>query len=153
MREDLTERFTGTPILDWIEDIHYAIMDDHVSLWGLLSDANAFGLDANERVEFVRRCLRSIFDAGAVPVVFTGKVTPIFERTDRFGTTRDEIVEAVIADWLASGGSDLEWGAYPFTYQANFDPYGWKDETISGKLSGREKMWLDLGRKAEEQGH
>lgn len=121
MRENLTHRTYGTPILEWIETMADAIEDDHVSLWGILAGAEGYYLDREETIEFARRCIGSLLDAGAVPVVITGMDSPMFAPTDRFGTQRDEIIEAVIADWLANGGGELDWGVYPFTFPKNFD--------------------------------
>ena len=123
MRENLVHPRHGTPILAWIETSAAAIEDDHESLWRILAAAKGYGLDREETIEFARRCIGSLLDAGAVPVVFTGVDSPMFAPTDRFGTRNDEIVEAVVADWLANGGGDLDWGDYPFTFPENFDRF------------------------------
>lgn len=123
MREDLIDAFDGTPILEWIETIPAGIEDDHVSLWAILGAARGYGLDHEETIEFARRSIGSLLDAGAVPVVVTGVDSPMFAPTDRFGTRRDEIIDAVIADWLANGGGELDWGDYAFTFPENFDRF------------------------------
>ncbi|WP_156381404.1 hypothetical protein [Aurantimonas sp. Leaf443] len=95
------------------------INDDHVSLWGLIIDAHAFGLEGEWKIEFIRRCMRSLLNAGAVAVDLTGETYPLFKATTRWGTEREEIIEAIIADWQARGGGDLDWGDYPFTWPEN----------------------------------
>ncbi|GGD93273.1 hypothetical protein GCM10011390_10060 [Aureimonas endophytica] len=118
---DVVENFHDWTASEWIRRIPLDIEDDRVSLWDLLGIAGGLGLDTATRVEFISHCLRSLLDAGAVPVEPTMWAWPPFRRTDRFGTKRDEIVENVIADWQARGGGDLEWGEYPFTFPENFE--------------------------------
>ncbi|GGD93258.1 hypothetical protein GCM10011390_10040 [Aureimonas endophytica] len=111
---DLTEE-------EWVRFIPLQIDDDRVSLWNLLGFARGLELEGLARMDFIRRCLRSLLDAGAVPVEPTIWAWPRFRPTDRFGIERDEIVENVIADWQARGGGDLDWGEYPFSFPENFE--------------------------------
>ena len=87
-----------------------------MGLGGIIDDGHrGFGLEGEALVEFVRKSLRTLVEAGARPWHWG---TP--EDIDRdiplhYGNdTPDEIVEGVIADWLASGGGDLEWGDFRF---------------------------------------
>lgn len=119
MREDLVHPATGWRITDWIRDWPLDIDDLHASLSTPVSAAKLYGLDAEETREFIRRCLRSVLDAGAVPVVVQMEGNFLYARTDRYGTARDEIVESVIADWQARGSPKLEWEDYAFTMPEN----------------------------------
>ncbi|WP_156381403.1 hypothetical protein [Aurantimonas sp. Leaf443] len=119
MREDLVENLSGGTAKKWIEDIPLSIEDDHVSLFKLDIISQGFGFTEEERFEFIRRCMRSLLDAGAVAVDLTGETYPLFKATTRWGTEREEIIEAIIADWQARGGGELDWGEYPFTWPEN----------------------------------
>ena len=76
-----------------------------------------FGLRGEDVVEFVRRSIHAMLDAGGVIMDRTqNEDYPLFLPTARFGTRRDEITEAVIAEWRARGGIEepIGWGEYAF---------------------------------------
>lgn len=78
-----------------------------------------FELSDEEAVEIIRRCIHAMLDAGGVVMDRTKNMDyPLFLPTDRFGTTRDEITEAVIAEWLSRGGFDgkFDWAEYAFAF-------------------------------------
>jgi hypothetical protein len=77
-----------------------------------------FGFRDEELVEFVRLCILHMLEAGGVPIEPRMKddYGPTFQRTDRFGTTREAITDNMLAEWRARGGAEkpLGWGVYAF---------------------------------------
>ena len=86
-----------------------------------------FYLEGNDLVEFVRRCIYALLDAGARP--FTGPIDspPSFHPTDEWGTTREEIADSLIREWQRKGGGELEWWSYPFAFVEDYYPDGWPE--------------------------
>ncbi|SMD09672.1 hypothetical protein SAMN06297251_12652 [Fulvimarina manganoxydans] len=123
MRTDLTSRQTGTPILDWIEQIHTNIEDYDVTL-GLITAAGIsdFGLSGDDLVEFARRCLEKLMAVGAIPVLHEGNDYCPFVPTLRYGRKPEDIVENILASWQAGGGGVTGWGEYSFTMPENILP-------------------------------
>lgn len=120
MREDLRHIAYGTPILRWIQDRAGSARHEFETFSAIVSAGrHGYKLEGDELVEFARRCLYAMLEAGAKPVVFTTGDGPQFRLTDVYGTANDEIVEMIIAEWLADGGGDLPWGVYPFTFPEN----------------------------------
>ena len=123
MRTDLTSRQTGTPILDWIEQIHTNIEDYDVTLGLITANGIAnFGLSGDDLVEFARRCLEKLMAVGAIPVLHEGNDYCPFVPTLRYGRKPADIVENVLASWQAGGGGVTGWGEYSFTMPENILP-------------------------------
>ena len=123
MRTDLTSRQTGTPILDWIEQIHTNIEDYDVTLGLITANGIAnFGLSGDDLVEFARRCLEKLMAVGAIPVLHEGNDYCPFVPTLRYGRKPEDIVENVLASWQAGGGGVTGWGEYSFTMPENILP-------------------------------
>jgi hypothetical protein len=81
----------------------------------------SFGLEGAALVDFVRRSLHALVERGAVPRQWGSPGDPQRNFTLHYGSdTPDEIVEGVIADWLAGGGGDLEWGDFWFALPKTF---------------------------------
>jgi hypothetical protein len=107
---------------DWIALTPGGLDDDvGIGLNGIVADGReGFGLEGSALVDFVRRSLHGLVKRGARPRHWRldGNI-PLHYGND----SPDEIVEGVIADWLASG-RDLEWGDFRFTlpkYDAELD--------------------------------
>lgn len=125
MRDDLIDR-NGFTIQQAIESRPYIAEDEFDTLaWIVYGGTNSFGLEGEELVEFARRCIHALLDAGAKPFVNASFQTPEFHPTGQWGTGRDEITENIIADWQAQGGGELEWGEYPFAFVEHYYPDGW----------------------------
>lgn len=98
----------------WVFDMQHEFADlDMVAGYA----RGAFGLRGEDVVEFARRSIHAMLDAGGVIMDRTqNEDYPLFLPTACFGTTRDAITEAVIAEWRARGGIEgpIGWGEYAF---------------------------------------
>ena len=95
---------------DYIETRPHDIDGDGEGLWRIVPTGRGFGFAGDELTEFVRLCVLSLLNAGAVPVRHGPDDAELqwVEQT-QYGTMRDEIADAIIAEWLASGGGDPPW--------------------------------------------
>jgi hypothetical protein len=116
---------SGRALSDWISTLPKAYeLDDDVGI-GLTTIVQTgkydFGLEGAALIDFIRRSLRTLVEQGARPSHWRApEGIPLHYGND----SPEEIVEGVIADWLASGGGDLEWGDFRFTlpkYDALYD--------------------------------
>ena len=108
---------TGRTISDEIAVAAGALSDDvGVGLSEIVENGRrGFGLEGEALVEFARECLHQVVERGAKPRHWGTISNPERDVPLHYGRdTNDEIVEGVIADWLASGGGDLEWGDFRF---------------------------------------
>lgn len=71
---------------EWARKLPLRIKGDQESLWSILAKAKNYRFEGTERMNFIRFCLRSMLDAGAVPVEPTGWAWPPFRPVTRFGT-------------------------------------------------------------------
>ncbi len=117
MTEEPRHKFYGTTISEMIGFTPSGLDDEiGVGLGGIIDDGRrGFGLDSEALVEFVRKSLRTLVKAGARPWQWGTPNDPDRDIPLHYGSdTPDEIVEGVIADWLASGGGSLEWSDFRF---------------------------------------
>lgn len=102
MIENARHKDTGAPIGEEIAKIPNELSHDAVGLWHIEPTGRvSFGLKDDALVEFVRLTLRGLLDAGAVPVKGAPGSGYEWIRQRQYGTSRDEIVEAVIKEWLS----------------------------------------------------
>jgi hypothetical protein len=106
----------------WIALIPNELNDIGVGLYSVIYDGRyGFGLEGPALVDFVRRSLHALVERGAVPRQWGSPSDPQRNIPLHYGSdTPDEIVEGVIADWLAAGGGDLEWGDFWFALPKTF---------------------------------
>ena len=93
-----------------------------MGLYGIIYDGrHGFGLEGPELVDFVRRSLYSLVERGAKPRHWGKPGDPDRNIPLHYGADSSrEIVEGVIADWLAGGGGDLEYGDFWFALPKTF---------------------------------
>ena len=88
----------------------------------------SYEFEGDDLVEFVRRCIHAMVDAGAQPFDGDiGGVAPDFYPTDKWGRTREEIADALIAEWQRQGGGELPFWSYPFAFVEDYYPDGWPE--------------------------
>jgi hypothetical protein len=81
-----------------------------------------FELEGDELIDFVRRSIYALLERGGKPRHWGSPSHPNRDIPLHYGNdTNDEIVEGVIADWLASGAGDLEWGDFWFALPGTID--------------------------------
>ena len=102
MSKELLHKRYGTPMSEWIELVPGELTQDAVGIFQIVpAGRDGYGLTGSDLSEFVRRCIHGLLDAGAVPVR-GGKGTGygwILQK--QYGTSKSEITEALIAEWLA----------------------------------------------------
>jgi len=95
---------------NYIETRPYDIDGDGAGFWGIVPWGRSFGFEGDDLAEFVRLCVLRLLDAGAVPARHSPKGEPLlWKEQTQYGTTKDEIADAIIAEWLATGGGDPPW--------------------------------------------
>ncbi|MBI4275949.1 MAG: hypothetical protein HY659_14740 [Rhizobiales bacterium] len=122
MNQEARHRVYGTPMSEWIARVPNEMPRDAVGLWQIVpAGRRGFGLDGADLVDFVRRCLHALVEHGAKPVIGGGGTNYEWIYQPQYGQSNSEIVENVIAEWLASGGGDTDpgglWFALPEMYQ------------------------------------
>jgi hypothetical protein len=116
------DKWGGRTVDEWIADrlreldVTAVGPNDPVGMWLIVPAGRYdFGLQGEVLVAFVRRTVLALLRAGAMPV--TRDDAPVGWRVlEEYGRNPDEIADAVIAEWLASGGGDPDdkvWFARP----------------------------------------
>jgi hypothetical protein len=94
-------------VADYIETRPYDIDGDGEALWRIIPTGRGFGFEGPELAEFVRLCVMRLLEAGAVPVRHGPHDAELqWKEQTQYGTKKEEIADAIIAEWLASGGGD-----------------------------------------------
>jgi hypothetical protein len=102
MTTDPIDIVSGAPMSEWIATMPDSLSDVPVGMWRLVPCGKSFGLEGEALVDFLRRCIHALIDAGAMPVRGAGKPNTWVLQT-QYGVNKYEIAEAVIAEWLAEG--------------------------------------------------
>ena len=126
MTIDPINKYSGIPMSESISRYAGSLEIDGVSLESLVEGGrDSFGIDGEELVSYVRRCLLTIFGTGAKPVRFgrwekiknPSRGSPdyyyIWVAQDGYGETPEEMAETVIARWL-SGEEEISIGGLWF---------------------------------------
>jgi hypothetical protein len=100
-----------------------SLNDLPVGLWQIVGHARqGFDLEGDALIEFIRRSIYALLDAGALPVRGAGIVgVEKWILQPQYGRTKQEIAEAVIAEWLRDGAPTPEtwtglWFGLPRSY-------------------------------------
>lgn len=129
MISHLKSKRNGRSMNEFIEGRLERADEEFDSLDTIIANAkDEFSPTHDQLVEIVRHCIHRLVDAGARP--FTDDSIgspPEFHPTDKWGTTRDEITEAIIADWQDHPIGELDWGRYPFAFVEKYYPDGWPE--------------------------
>jgi hypothetical protein len=97
-------------VAGYIETRPYDIDGDGEALWRIIPTGRGFGFEGPELAEFVRLCVMRLLEAGAVPVRHGPHDAELqWKEQTQYGTKKEEIADAIIAEWLASGGGDPPW--------------------------------------------
>jgi hypothetical protein len=108
---DLTRRHVrGFAVAEFLEGLPLEIDSDGEGLWSIVPSGRGFGFAGPELAEFVRLCVMRLLEAGAVPV----RPSPPGERKvwteqTQYGIAKEEIADAIVAEWQAAGGDDPPW--------------------------------------------
>ncbi|GGD94577.1 hypothetical protein GCM10011390_11670 [Aureimonas endophytica] len=119
----------GTSVEDRIEGSVYRARDEFETLDAIVTNGiRSWQFQGDDLIEFVRRCIYAMVDAGAKPFDGDiGGVAPNFYPTDRWGTTREDIADSLIAEWQRQGGGELPFWSYAFAFVEDYYPDGWPE--------------------------
>jgi hypothetical protein len=107
MMTEPKDRIFGTPLDKWLEALPLDMSDTPVGLWRLVPRAEDFGFADARRVDFLRRAIRALLDAGGMPVRGAGLPGRWVLQT-QYGAAKPAIVAAVVAEWQAQGSPTPE---------------------------------------------
>ena len=92
----------GVSVSAYIDSIPEELPRDAVGLWQIVRGGRSgFHLVGPDLIEFVRRGIHALLDAGAVPVRFGADVGFDWVAVRRYGTDSTAVTEAIITEWLA----------------------------------------------------
>ena len=113
----------GSTISEWISTLPNDIDDIGIGLTlVVMTGRHNFELEGDELIDFVLRSIYALLESGGKPRHWGSPSDPNRNIPLHYGNdTNDEIVEGVIADWLASGGGDLEYGDFWFLLPETLD--------------------------------
>lgn len=107
--------FFGQTMAEYINTIAGELPIDAVGMWQIIpAGRQGFGLSGDDLTEFVRRCVLALLDSGAKPVVGGGGTEYDWLLQPQYGKSNEEIVKAVINEWLISGATDCDPGGLWF---------------------------------------
>jgi hypothetical protein len=123
MKHERRHNMTGSTISDWISRMPNDIDDIGIGLTlVVMVGRHNFELEGDELIDFVRRSIYALLERGGKPRHWGSPSHPNRDIPLHYGNdTNEEIVEGVIADWLASGAGDLEWGDFWFALPDTID--------------------------------
>jgi len=123
MTDEPRSKFSGRTASEWIALLPTDLDDIGVGMSAIIgAGRQSFGFEGNALVDFVRRSLYALVERGATPRHWGSPSDPQRDIPLHYGSDSNaEIVEGVIADWLASGGGDLEWGDFWFALPGTID--------------------------------
>jgi hypothetical protein len=102
MTDEPRDKYNGTPLSEWFVLLPGDLPRDATGLWEIVARGReGFGFTDTALVDFVRRAIHTLLDAGAIPVR-GGKGTGYdWLPQKQYGTTKDGITESIIREWLA----------------------------------------------------
>lgn len=94
-------RRTGETLSEVISQYPGELDRDAVGIWQIVPGGKVdFGFSGDALTDYVRRAIHALLDAGAVPVRYIEGSGFRWTHQKQYGTTREEITEAIIREWL-----------------------------------------------------
>jgi hypothetical protein len=123
MIEEKRHKLYGSTIGEWHKFLPAHLDDIGVGLDAIVQTGRyGFGLGSSDLIDFIRKSIYVLLEHGAKPRHWGSLTHRNRNILLHYGSdTNDEIVEGVIADWLASGAGDLEWGDFWFALPGTID--------------------------------
>lgn len=107
MTSERREKFFGATVDEVIAGHLGELESDGIAFAGIIGEGRyGFEFSGEELTDFVRRCLTAMLEAGAKPVIGGGGTRYTWIEQPQYGSTTQEIVDNVIAEWLANGDPD-----------------------------------------------
>ncbi len=85
------------------------IDSDGEGLWKIVPGGRSFGFEGCDLAEFVRLRVLRLLAVGAVPVRRAKDGDRQWVKQTQYGTARVEIADAIVAEWLETGGGNPPW--------------------------------------------
>ena len=115
------DQVCGQTVMEYIQTVAGELPIDAVGLWQIVpAGRQRFKLTGDDLTEFVSRCVSALLVSGARPVVGGNGTEYDWILQPQYGETREEIVDAVLKEWLASGGGDCDPGGLWFTLSSPY---------------------------------
>lgn len=100
MIDESRDKDSGETISEAISQYPHELDRDAVGIWQIVPGGRMdFGLSGDALADYVRRTIYALLDAGAVPVRHVPGSGFRWSRQTQYGLTREEIAEAIIAEW------------------------------------------------------
>jgi hypothetical protein len=121
MKLDARHKLYGHTIAEHIQTVPDELPVDAVGLWQIVPAGRyGFELSGDDLTEFVRRCVLALLGRGAKPVVGGGGTEYDWILEPKYGEADEEVANAVVREWLATGAGDADpgglWFALPSPY-------------------------------------
>ncbi len=101
MTDEPRDKDYGTLLSEVISQIPGELPRDAVGLWQIVpAGRDGFGFEGAALSDFIRRAIHALIDAGAVPVRHQPGNEYEWSVQRQYGSKREDIAEAVIAEWL-----------------------------------------------------
>lgn len=101
MNREPRHRKAGETLSEVISQYPGELDRDAVGIWQIVPGGKVdFGFSGDALVNYVRRAVHALLDAGAVPVKHIARSGYEWTWQEQYGTMRDEITEAIIQEWL-----------------------------------------------------
>lgn len=115
MSEEQRHKRFGVPMSEYIVQVANELPDDAVGMWQIVPGGRyGFGLEGEALTDYVRRCIAELLSRGAIPVIGGADKGYYWIHQPQYGTQPEEIVEGVVAEWLANGARDEDPGGLWF---------------------------------------
>jgi hypothetical protein len=104
MKDEPLDKDFGISISEWIERTPNELEADAVGLWQVVRvGRESFLLDEDALNNFVRRSVVALVGRGGMPVRPSAQEGVFWEAQEHYGSTPEEIADAVVAEWHRSG--------------------------------------------------
>jgi hypothetical protein len=103
-------RPSGITAEEYLEGISSELGGDGKAMFAIVPAGRSFGFARENLIEFVRMCILRLLSAGGIPVKYAEDGPLLWREQTQYGKTQNETADAIVAEWLASGGGDPSWG-------------------------------------------
>lgn len=114
--------FANMPPMDWLARYAEQRGFDTISIWDIAADLRrTFRIQGSELECVIHDVVTELLKSGAYPIAPSVNLQGYWEKTDRFGSSLNEIVSGVIADWRAAENNpDIDdiWFGLPEVYSS-----------------------------------
>lgn len=116
------DKYSGMTLSAYFACVADELSVDAVGMWQIVPNGrHGFALEGGELTEFVRRYVLLLLERGAKPVIGGAGTNYYWLVQSKYGEKKEDIVDAVIAEWLDAGGGDPDfdcvWFALPEIYE------------------------------------